>query len=260
MALSLPKVVQFLNATEGKDKSLKFIQFGSRAFSDICRRFLSMPEQGKQFELLWRAILDARNIMWFQKSLNEYQTVQTLGKQAANAQTAHHRLIVNLTRACRFTFMIRWAIENFKMLGKIGFLKGVDGAPKGIWNVRAKWMWFFACSCGIAAELLKVQLNTNERAKLQSLPSCVSVEAWHRTDVPAPSNTSEKTERIAKLDVERTKSLKSVVAFMADGTIASHVISLPQVLGLWQGGFSDLTCGIAGVCSSSIQSSNLWPA
>ena len=63
-----------------------------------------------------------------------------------------------------------------------------------------------------------------------------------------------------KLTADRTKSIKQIVAFCGDGMVASHVVTLPEKLGLWEGGFSDLTVGLSGMTSSLIQSHNLWPA
>jgi hypothetical protein len=265
MALSVAKTVQFFNSTEGKDKQLKVIQFTCRALSDVAGRFLGYKELEARLVSLWKAILVARNITWFGKWLNEYQTVATLANEVESAKTEQQKTIANMTRTCRFFFMLRWAFENIKILGFVGVFKSIDGAPKGVWNKRAKTVWLFALGFGITAEFLRLRMNNAEREALKMVPSCSSAELWHQTAPPELKNaTEEEIEEMkakkAKLSADRTKSIKQIVAFCGDSVVASHVVTLPEKLGLWQGGYSELTVGLGGMTASLIQSHNLWPA
>jgi hypothetical protein len=263
MALSVAKTVQFFNSTEGKDKQLKVIQFTTRALSDVAGRFLGYKELEKALVSLWRAILTARNITWFGKWLNEYQTVVTLGDEVENAKTEQQKNIAKMTMTCRFFFMLRWLCENIKILGFVGVFKAIDGNPKGVWNKRAKSVWLAALGFGITAEVLRLRMNSAERDALKMVPSCSSAELWHQTKPPTGGATEEELaelqEKKKKLNEDRTKSLKQIVAFCGDATVASHVVTLPEKLGLWEGGYSELTVGLGGMTSSLIQSHNLWP-
>jgi len=257
--VTVAKTVQFFNSTEGKDKKLKFIQFTLRALSDICLR-AGGADWAKRLAALWRAILTGRNLSWLGKSLNEYQSCVALGQQADAAKTAQMRTILSFTRTCRAFFGIRWAVENLKILGAVGFLPSIDGTGTGVWNVRAKWIWLSALFFGISAELMRLQLNAQERTSLRMIPSCSSAELWHRTAPPtAPTASEHKAEKEKKLDEQRLQSMKQIVAFCADGMVACHVVQMPRHLGLWNGGFSDLVVGACGMCSSAIQTTNLWP-
>jgi hypothetical protein len=258
MALSVAKTVQFFNSTEGKDKQLKVIQFAMRALGDIMDRFIGNADLAKRLVSLWKSILVARNITWLGKWLNEYQTCVTLGKQAEEAKTSQIQLITNMTRTCRFFFGLRWAIENIKILGHVGFLPSIDGSPKGPWNKRAKWMWCAALGFGLTAEIMRLQMNTAERNALKMVPSCSSAELWHQT-APPTMDKEAKAEKDKKLAQEQGKSLKQIVAFCGDSVVATHVVTLPEVLGLWQGGYSDLTVGLGGCSAAIIQCTNLWP-
>jgi hypothetical protein len=258
MALSVAKTVQFFNATEGKDKQLKVIQFAMRALGDVMDRFIGNKDLAKRLINLWKSILVARNITWFGKWLNEYQTVLTLGKQAEQAKTSQQQLITNMTRTCRFFFMLRWATENIKILGHVGFLPSIDGSPKGPWNKRAKWIWCAALGFGLTAEIMRLQMNTNERKALNMVPSCSSAELWHQT-APPTVDKDEREKKDKALAQEQNKSMKQIVAFCGDSVVATHVVAMPEVLGLWEGGYSDLTVGLGGMTAALIQSSNLWP-
>jgi hypothetical protein len=106
-------------------------------------------------------------------------------------------------------------------------------------------------------------MNSAERDALKMVPSCSSAELWHQTKPPTGGATEEELaelqEKKKKLNEDRTKSLKQIVAFCGDATVASHVVTLPEKLGLWEGGYSELTVGLGGMTSSLIQSHNLWP-
>jgi len=263
MALSVAKTVQFFNSTEGKDKQLKVMQFSLRALSDIAGRFLGQKELHARLTSLWKAILVARNLTWFGKWLNEYQTVVTLGKEVDNAKTEQQKTIANMTRTCRFFFMIRWFLENIKILGFVGVFKSIDGGPKGVWNKRAKAVWMAALGFGITAEILRLRINAADRSALKMVPSCSSAELWHQTKPPTGGATEEEIaemqEKKKKLNADRNKSIKQIIAFCGDFVPCSHVVDLPGKFGLWEGGYSDLTVGLGGMTSSLIQSHNLWP-
>merc|ERR1719253_121302 len=75
------KIAKCLASTEGKDKVLKLTQFSARCLTDVHRKFLGDEETAKRLEGLWKAILDARNFLWYGKSFNEWQTIKATMKQ-----------------------------------------------------------------------------------------------------------------------------------------------------------------------------------
>jgi len=149
-----------------------------------------------------------------------------------------------------------------KILGFVGVFKSIDGQPKGVWNKRAKTVWLAALGFGITAEILRLRINNAERDALKMVPSCSSAELCNRAQPPkelTEEEIEEMKEKKKKLSADRTKSIKQIVAFCGDSVVASHVVTLPEKLGLWEGGYSELTVGLGGMTSSLVQSHNLWP-
>jgi len=239
--LTHDKLAKCLGTTEGKDKILKLTQFAARALADIMQRFLGEEAAAKRLHQLWRSILDARNYMWWGKSFNELQTCLATLKAMNASKTAGEQTALQFTLVCRVFFALRWAVENIKILGKFGFLPSVDGGPKGPWNVRAKWLWFIATISGVLAELVKLRMGASQREAILAAPA------------------ADREARLKQLDDEQSKSIKQAVAFSADWFISSNMVELPRLIGIGDGGWSDLAVGLAGSTSSTIQLRNLWP-
>eukprot|EP00392_Amoebophrya_sp_AT5.2_P017231 g17560.t1 len=167
------RFLDFLSRSEGRDKFGKVAQFFARFLAAVA---FEREWDVSRLDAFWKAMLDARRMHWFGKSMMELRTVQqTLGT-------------VTLPTSIR---------ENLMILTKIGAVKhGQDW--RGL-AVRCARFWGVALAFGILTELCKLQrvwktsgISSDESAHLSAVQrksirrQCLRTILCHLGDLGIP--------------------------------------------------------------------------
>lgn len=212
------RMLEFLRMAEGRDKFGKVFQFIFRMLAGILKSH-GDTETAKRFEGFWRAMLDARRLHWFGKSVLELKQVH-----AALSTNNSPQEIRLCHAASRFCFGLRWAVENVMILCKVGLLRTFQWQDL---NRIAKRFWSAALAFGLATEFLKLRA------------------VWKDASSNERSIPQERAQKL-KLDY-----LKTIVQHLGDSAV-------PLVIG-WDANLGDAQVGFMHTIAGLIQSYNLFP-
>ncbi|PFH32832.1 peroxisomal biogenesis factor PEX11 [Besnoitia besnoiti] len=254
MALSkqrdeVAQLVKFWSSTEGRDKSTKCLQYGSRTLASLLAA--RSPKAAAKIAALSGTASDGRKVFRLGKFLNEYVKLKALlvgflvsryKLAAASLDDTQKTQLLQLIS--RFGFLCYWVTDNLMLLSKIKVL-GFD--TKKLARLCGIF-WLVGLLGALATEVRVLRrLRSLERDRLDRLEE----ERRGAEDAYVQGASS-----LRKIQQEKNASLLNIVKNASDAVVAANLAQIPhKLLGR---PLDETTVGAAGFVSGAISCYQLY--
>ncbi|EPR56671.1 peroxisomal biogenesis factor PEX11 [Toxoplasma gondii GAB2-2007-GAL-DOM2] len=241
-------LVKFWSSTEGRDKSTKCLQYGSRTLASFL--VTRNPKVAAKFAALNGTASDGRKIFRLGKFLNEYVKVKAILIAFLRSRCKSAKLCWDdcqitqlLQLISRSGFLCYWVLDNLLLLSKIKFL-GFD--TKKIAKLCGVF-WLIGLLGSLANEARTLRrVQDEEQSHLDTLER----EEARQDDKNFESCARETTKTLRKLRQEKTATSLNIIKNAADLVVASNLAQIPHKI--FGQPFPEGSVGTAGFISGAI--------
>ncbi|CBZ52051.1 peroxisomal biogenesis factor 11 domain-containing protein [Neospora caninum Liverpool] len=240
--------------TEGRDKSTKCLQYGSRTLASFL--VTRNPKVAAKFAALTGTASDGRKIFRLGKFLNEYVKVKAiliafLRSRCKSAKLpwdeCHKTQLLQLIS--RFGFLCYWVLDNLLLLSKIKFL-GFD-TKKLAKLCGVFWLIGLLGSLATEARTLR-RVQDDEQNHLDTLERDDTREHGANLEIRA----KEAARTLRELQQEKRAASLNLIKNAADLVVASNLAHLPHKI--FGHPLPEGTVGTAGFISGAISCYQLY--